>query len=85
MQKKLIDPNLSTALDFMEGHLAKHRWFAGEHLSMADFQMSFAVEAALSRTGATARHPHLQAYRERMQQRPAYQRALAKGGPVVMQ
>ena len=84
VQKKLIDPNLSTALDFMEGHLAQHRWFAGEHLSMADFQMSFAVEAALSRTDAASHHPHLLAYRERMQQRPAYQRALAKGGPVVM-
>ena len=84
VQKKLIDPNLSTALDFMEGHLAQHAWFAGEHLSMADFQMSFAVEAALSRTDAASHHPHLLAYRERMQQRPAYQRALAKGGPVVM-
>jgi glutathione S-transferase len=51
---------------------------------MADFQMSFAVEAALSRTDAASHHPHLLAYRERMQQRPAYQRALAKGGPVVM-
>ena len=84
VQKKLIDPNLSTALEFMEGHLAQHRWFAGEHLSMADFQMSFAVEAALSRTDAAAPHPHLKAYLQRMQQRPAYQRALAKGGPVVM-
>ena len=65
-------------------HLAQHAWFAGEHLSMADFQMSFAVEAALSRTDAASHHPHLLAYRERMQQRPAYQRALAKGGPVVM-
>jgi glutathione S-transferase len=51
---------------------------------MADFQMSFAVEAALSRTDAAAPHPHLKAYLQRMQQRPAYQRALAKGGPVVM-
>ena len=85
VQKKLIDPNLSTALDFMEGHLTQHAWFAGEHLSMADFQMSFAVEAALSRTDATSNHPHLLAYRERMHQRPAYQRALAQGGPVVME
>jgi len=84
VQKKLIDPNLSTALEFMERHLAQHRWFAGEHLSMADFQMSFAVEAALSRTDTAAPHPHLTAYLQRMQQRPAYQRALAKGGPVVI-
>lgn len=85
VQKKLIDPNLTTALAFMEGHLAQHRWFAGEHLSMADFQMSFAVEAALSRSNEGTRHPLLLAYRERINQRPAYQRALAKGGPVVME
>lgn len=85
VQKKLIDPNLATALAFMDAHLAQHRWFAGEHLSIADFQMSFAVEAALARADEGARHPHLLAYRERMHQRPAYQRALAQGGPVVME
>ena len=68
----------------MNDHLASHRWFAGEHLTMADFQMSFAVEAALVRGGNETMWPHLTAYRQRMQARPAYQRALSKGGPVVM-
>ena len=84
VQKKLIDPNVDTALDFMEKHLATHRWFAGEHLTMADFQMSFAVEAVLSRASQARAFPHLLAYKERMTARPAYQRGLAKGGPVVM-
>ena len=84
VQKKLIDPNVDTALDFMEKHLATHRWFAGEHLTMADFQMSFAVEAVLSRASQARSCPHLLAYKERMTARPAYQRGLAKGGPVVM-
>lgn len=83
VQAKLIDPNLATALAFMEAHLATHRWFAGEHLSIADFQMSFAVEAALARAAQGGTFPHLQAYRTRMQARPAYQRALAHGGPVL--
>ena len=85
VQQKLIAPNVQTALAFMEDHLASHRWFAGEHLSMADFQMSFAVEAALARADNEAAWPHLIAYRERMRARTAYQRALSKGGPVVMQ
>lgn len=85
VQHKLIRPNVQAALAFMEEHLARHRWFAGEHLSMADFQMSFAVEAALARGGDEAAWPHLRAYRQRMHGRPAYQRALDKGGPVVMQ
>ncbi len=84
VQAKLIDPNIETAMAFMEANLGSHLWFAGEQLSMADFQMSFAVEAALARGGEVARFPHLAAYRARMQARPAYQRALAKGGPVLM-
>ena len=84
VQAKLVDPNLATALAFMEAHLAKHKWFAGKDLSMADFQMSFPVEAALARGTEGGSFPKLQAYRDRMVARPAYQRALAKGGPVLM-
>ena len=85
VQQKLIHPNVQIALAFMEAHLAQHSWFLGEHLSMADFQMSFAIEAALARGSNKAAWPHLLAYRQRMQARPAYQRALDKGGPVLMQ
>jgi glutathione S-transferase len=84
VQAKLIDPNLSTALAFMDQHLAQHRWFAGEALSLADFQMSFAVEAALSRAEGAAAYPHVSAWRDRVTARPAYQRAVARGGPVLI-
>lgn len=83
VQIRLIDPNVRSALDFMEAHLATHTWFTGDALSLADVQMSFPVEAALVRGDGTAR-PHLLAYAERLRARPAYQRALAKGGPVLM-
>ena len=84
VQAKLIDPNLATALAFMEAHLGTHAWFTGDQISMADFQMSFAVEAALARGADANQFPKLAAFRARMVARPAYQRALAKGGPVVM-
>ena len=84
VQAKLIDPNLATALAFMESHLGSHAWFAGEQISIADFQMSFAVEAALARGADASQFPRLAAYKARMAARPAYQRAVAKGGPVVM-
>ena len=83
VQQKLIQPNVQAALAFMEHHLAQHHWFAGEHLSLADFQMSFAVEAALARGNTASAWPHLHAYLQRIQARPAYQQALAKGGPVL--
>jgi glutathione S-transferase len=83
VQRKLIDPNLEQTKAFIEDHLARHRWFAGEELTMADFQMSFAIEALLARsTGAAT--PRLQEYLARIRARPAYQRAEQKGGPVVM-
>jgi glutathione S-transferase len=84
VQGKLVDPNLTTALDFIDRHLADHAWFSGDQISLADFQMSFAVEAALSRAANAASYPHLKAYRERMVALPAYQRAVEKGGPVMM-
>lgn len=84
VQQKLIDPNIGNALAFMDQHLATHAWFAGDQLTLADFQMSFAVEAAMSRGGDAKRFPHLAAYRDRMVALPAYQRGVDKGGPVVM-
>ena len=84
VQAKLINANLETALGFMETHLSKHVWFAGKHISVADFQMSFAVVAALARGADATRYPKLAAYKTRMEARPAYLRAVSKGGPVVM-
>jgi glutathione S-transferase len=53
-------------------------------VSLCDFQMSFAVEAALSRCVDAAKCPKLLAYRDRLNTRPAYQRAIEKGGPVLL-
>lgn len=79
----LVEPNVAGAVRLVERHLADREWFAGDRLSLADFQMSFAVEAALARTSG-ADLPNLRRYRDRMHARAAYQRALEKGGPVVM-
>jgi len=84
VQAQLVDPNLQAAVGFIEGHLSRHRWFAGRDLSMADFQMSFAVEALLARADGLAACPNLREYLARIRARPAYQRAEAKGGPVIM-
>ena len=83
VQRKLIDPNLEQAGAFIEQHLSRHRWFAGDSLTMADFQMSFAVEALLARSSGPEM-PRLQQYLAGIRARPAYQRAEEKGGPVVI-
>jgi glutathione S-transferase len=81
---KLIDPNLNAAMEYIEGHLARHAWFAGERLTLADFQMSFAIAALLRLAGAGSQCPHIASWLARVEARPAYQRGIAKGGPVFM-
>lgn len=76
-----ILPNIKTHLDFMEAELGRSLWFAGADVSGADIQMSFPLEAAAARGGLNASRPRLMAYLERIHARPAYRRALEKGGP----
>jgi len=75
---------VQNSMNFIEAHLAKNDWFAGADISMADFQMSFAIEALLARSTVTGQYPRIVAYQKRMRARPAYQRAEAKGGPTLM-
>jgi glutathione S-transferase len=75
-----IEPQLKTHLDYMEAELAKGDWFAGNEFTAADVQMSFPLEAAKSRAGVDASRPRLLRFLDRIHARPAYQRALERGG-----
>ncbi len=77
----MVEPNLVRQLDFMEAELGRHEWFAGADFSAADVQMSFPVEASAQRAGLNASRPKLMAFLKRIHARPAYQRALQRGGP----
>ena len=59
---------------------ASSEWFAGTAFSAADIQMSFPLEAASVRGGLDAGRPKLWGFLQRIHARPAYQRALEKGG-----
>ena len=77
----MVDPQLKSHMAFWEGELSKTEWFAGNEFSAADIQMSFPLEAASARGGLAQGHPKAMAFLERIHARPAYQRALEKGGP----
>ncbi|MGH8446807.1 MAG: glutathione S-transferase [Solimonas sp.] len=79
-----VDPNLKTHLSYVESELTRHPWFAGEAFTAADVQMSFPCEAAAARGGAAGSLPHIAGFVERIHARPAYQRALEKGGPYAL-
>jgi glutathione S-transferase len=78
-----INPQLALHAAYWEGELAKSPWFAGDEITGADIQMSFPLEAAASRAGIEVGHPHVHAFIDRIHARPAYQRALARGGPYA--
>jgi len=77
----MVEPNLKRQLDFMEGELGKSEWFAGNEFSAADIQMSFPIEAAAQRAGLDASRPKLMGFLKRIHARPAYKKALERGGP----
>lgn len=81
VNRAYLDRELRLHLDYLEGELTRSPWFAGDEFTAADIQMSFPVEAAAARGGLDARYPRLLAWLERIQARPAYRRALEKGGP----
>ena len=76
-----IDSELQNHLGYVDRALQGRDWLVGQDLSGADVQMSFVGEAA---RGLRADHPALDAWVRRFQQRPAYRRALERGGPYSM-
>jgi glutathione S-transferase len=81
---KMVDPQLKRHLQYLEGELSRSTWFAGNTFSAADIQMSFPVEGARSRGGLDGHYPNLLKYLESIHGRPAYQRALGRGGPYEL-
>lgn len=84
VMKGFVQPNIASQLAFMEAELATRPWFAGKAFSAADIMMSFPLEAAASRGGLDARYPKLGNFIARIHARPAYQRALERGGPLSL-
>jgi glutathione S-transferase len=81
VQNGFIGPQLKRHLDYLDSELAVHPWFAGAEFTAADVQMSFPLEAAASRAGLNASRPRLMGFLDRIHARPAYKRALERGGP----
>ncbi len=78
-----VQPMLDNHLNYLETELANRDWFVGDDLTAADVMMSFPLEAARQRAGLDASRPNITAWLDRIHARPAYQSALAKGGPYA--
>ena len=78
-----VNPQLTLHADYWESALAASKWFAGAGFTAADIMMSFPFEAAAARLGLEDR-PKVMAFLERIRARPAYRRALERGGPYEL-
>jgi glutathione S-transferase len=80
VKDSFVLPQIRQHLAFLEGELAQRPWFAGDDFSAADIQISFPLEAAAARGGLDGKYPKLSAFLERIHARPAWRRALERGG-----
>lgn len=79
----LVDSD--AAVQFAEQHLEAHPWFGGADFSSADIMMLFPLNVA---TGLNLvdvqKFPHVEAWKAKVEARPAYGRMLAKARPDGM-
>jgi len=84
VQHDFVDPQLTLHLDYLESQLRNSDWFGGTAFGVADIQLSFPLEAFVARGGLDDRYHRLCAFLQRIHSRPAYQRALQRGGEYVL-
>jgi len=70
---------IALQLDYISGILAGRDYLVGEDFSAADLQLAFILQTARG-LGFLKDRPDLLAYLARLEDRPAYKRALEKGG-----
>lgn len=78
-----IEPEIDSHLAHANAALGEGNYFVDDRFTAADIQMGFVLDVAAMR-GGIERYPNLVRARLAYQARPAYQRALEKGGPYKM-
>ncbi|OON41682.1 glutathione S-transferase [Izhakiella australiensis] len=79
VRRNYLDRQLTTHHQFIEHHLGRHPWFAGDSFSIADVQMSFPLQALMARGDKSA---NIQAWLDKIASREAWQRATRQGGEI---
>lgn len=78
-----LDHTVAALFGYLDTELGKSPFLAGNDLTGADIIMSFPAEAAMQRAPAALKTARLKSYVEKLQARPAYKRALERGGPYA--
>ena len=75
-----VDPQIALHLDYVNAELAKSTWFVGDEFTAADIQMSFPLEEAAASGEVDQQRGAIQEFLNRIHARPAYKKALERGG-----
>jgi glutathione S-transferase len=78
--RPFVKSQIKLHLDFLERELSNAPWFLGERFTAADIMLSFPLEVSTERAGLDETRPKLMDFLRRIHERPAYRRALEKGG-----
>jgi len=79
----MVEEEIRKQLAYIDGRLGDRSFLVGDDLTGADVQLGFVLEFAQAR-GWLKDWPRLAAYVARLQARPAYRRALERGGPYEL-
>jgi len=82
VEEGFVKPNLDRHVAYVDAELGKSKYFAGDELTVADIQMSFPCEAIAVRMPDPP--AHIKDFVARIHDRPAFKRALDRGGPYSM-
>jgi glutathione S-transferase len=77
-----ITSEIENHFGFLDAELANAEYFVGKELSAADVNLTFPIQAARLLHGLD-KFPNLARFLDRMHARPAYRRALERGGPYA--
>jgi len=77
-----IRGEIENHIGYLNAALGSSDFFVGKELSAADIQLSFAIQAARMLHGLDA-FPNLARFLDRIHARPAYRRAIERGGPYA--
>jgi glutathione S-transferase len=84
VKSRLIAPQANDHVGLWESELSREGFFAGAEFSAADIMMSYPVEAGLHRLGHEGKREAIMAWLAAIRARPAYQRALERGGAYAL-
>ncbi|MEZ5929210.1 MAG: glutathione S-transferase [Parvularculaceae bacterium] len=83
LREAYLNHTTKALFDYVESELGKRPFLAGDELTAADIIMSFPLEAAQTRVEAAKNRKNIPAFVKKLHARPAYARALEKGGPYA--